>query len=119
LADKDCKDFSSQAAAQAYLRAHPSDTSGLDAKPGPADHNDQAGGDGIACESNPAPFDRVPVFLTSNGNSGTTATTSVTHQPSALPMTGSFAPQEGAIGGGILLLGAVLVLATRRRFARK
>src|SRR6266508_5543570 len=60
--DQNCSDFASQAEAQQHLRADPSDPDGLDAKPGPADSNDQAGGDGIACESNPAPFDREPVF---------------------------------------------------------
>ncbi|MSQ23481.1 MAG: DUF1524 domain-containing protein [Chloroflexi bacterium] len=46
-----CKDFASQAAAQAYLRADPSDPSKID--------TDR---DGIACESNRAPKDlsRVP-----------------------------------------------------------
>jgi hypothetical protein len=60
--DQNCVDFKSQAAAQAHLRSDPSDPDGLDAHPGPADGNDQAGGDGIACESNPGPFDREPVF---------------------------------------------------------
>lgn len=46
-----CKDFASQAAAQAYLRQYPSDPSRLDADK-----------DGIACESNKAPKDlnKVP-----------------------------------------------------------
>jgi micrococcal nuclease len=48
--DKDCKDFPSQAAAQAELRADPTDPHGLDADR-----------DGIACESNRAPRDTVPV----------------------------------------------------------
>jgi hypothetical protein len=46
-----CSDFPSQAAAQAYLRQYPSDPSGLD----------QGGIPGVACESNPAPKDTVPV----------------------------------------------------------
>ncbi len=45
-----CSDFKSQADAQAYLRMYPSDPSKLDTDK-----------DGIACESNPAPFDRNPV----------------------------------------------------------
>lgn len=51
VGDKNCSDFSSQAAAQAELRARPSDPYGLD--------RDK---DGIACESNKAPKDlnRVP-----------------------------------------------------------
>ena len=42
--------FSSQADAQAVLRADPSDPNRLD--------GDQ---DGVACERNPPPYDRVPV----------------------------------------------------------
>jgi hypothetical protein len=45
-----CPDFVSQADAQAVLRTDPSDPNRLDAD-----------SDGIACESNRAPFDRVPV----------------------------------------------------------
>src|SRR6266542_6514897 len=56
--NQDCSNFPSQAAAQAHLRADPSDPDGLDAHIGPADGNDRAGGDGIACQSRPAPFDR-------------------------------------------------------------
>jgi hypothetical protein len=59
--DQNCDDLESQAAAQAHLRSDPSDPDGLDAPPGPADGNDRAGGDGIACEDNPAPYDREPV----------------------------------------------------------
>ena len=44
--DLDCTDFSSQAAAQYHMNAHPGDPDGLDG-------ND---GDGRACESNPSPF---------------------------------------------------------------
>lgn len=46
-----CGDFASQAEAQAVLRADPRDPNRLDG-------NDA---DGVACESNRAPFDRVPV----------------------------------------------------------
>jgi excalibur calcium-binding domain-containing protein len=45
-----CGDFASQAQAQAVLRADPRDPNGLDGD-----------NDGIACESNRSPFDRVPV----------------------------------------------------------
>lgn len=48
-----CADFVSQADAQAVLRADPTDPNKLD--------TDRPAPDGIACESNPAPFDRVPV----------------------------------------------------------
>ena len=47
----DCSDFRSQAEAQAVLRADPSDPNRLD----------QGDPPGIACEGNPAPYDRVPV----------------------------------------------------------
>jgi hypothetical protein len=46
-----CSDFASQAQAQAVLRADPSDPNRLD----------QGGVPGIACEDNPAPYDRTPV----------------------------------------------------------
>lgn len=45
-----CSDFASQAEAQAVLRADPSDPNRLDPDR-----------DGIACASNPGPYDRVPV----------------------------------------------------------
>jgi hypothetical protein len=45
-----CADFASQAQAQAVLRADPRDPNGLD--------TDR---DGIACENNRSPFDRLPV----------------------------------------------------------
>jgi len=45
-----CSDFKSQADAQAVLRADPQDPNRLDSDK-----------DGIACESNRAPYDRVPV----------------------------------------------------------
>jgi hypothetical protein len=48
-----CGDFQFQEDAQAVLDQDPSDPNGLDAHPGPADGNDQAGGDGIACEELP------------------------------------------------------------------
>jgi hypothetical protein len=48
--DLDCSDFPSQAAAQAELRAHPSDPHRLDRNR-----------DGIACEKNPPPRDTVPI----------------------------------------------------------
>lgn len=49
--DLDCKHFPSQAAAQAALRNDPSDPHGIDRD-----------GDGIACERNGPPYDRVPVL---------------------------------------------------------
>jgi hypothetical protein len=48
--DPNCSDFASQADAQAWLRANPRDSSGLDSD-----------GDGVACESRPAPKDTRPI----------------------------------------------------------
>jgi hypothetical protein len=48
-----CDNFTFQEDAQDELNRDPSDPNGLDAHPGPADGNDQAGGDGIACEDLP------------------------------------------------------------------
>lgn len=48
--DFDCKHFPSQAAAQAALRRDPADPHGLDRNR-----------DGVACERNPPPYDKVPV----------------------------------------------------------
>src|SRR5688572_4377562 len=53
-----CADYRSQAAAQQRLRGNPSDPEGLDVD-----------GDGIACENNPAPFDRSPVNRATPGQS--------------------------------------------------
>lgn len=62
--DQNCDDFASQKAAQEHLRADPSDPDQLDG-------NDD---DGIACESNPAPRDEVPVQgAISSGGTGTPA----------------------------------------------
>src|SRR5581483_3814864 len=49
-ADLNCSDFPNQAAAQAHLRANPSDPDRLDADR-----------DGIACERNRCPCDKTPV----------------------------------------------------------
>jgi hypothetical protein len=46
-----CGDYLTQEAAQAHLRADPTDSEGLDPD-----------GNGIACERNPQPYDLVPVF---------------------------------------------------------
>lgn len=62
---QDCSSYPSQAAAQAALRANPSDPNNLD----PDD-------DGIACEDRPAPFDRTPV-----NRGGTQPATTTTTEP--------------------------------------
>jgi hypothetical protein len=131
--DQSCDDFKSQAAAQAHLRSDPSDPDGLDARPGPADGNDQAGGDGIACESNPAPYDREPVFAgpkptqppttapptTAPPNEAPVTETPVTEAPpttvgGALPFTG---PDDTTlpVGAALLVAGGLLLGATRYR----
>jgi hypothetical protein len=123
--DQNCDDFESQAAAQAHLRSDPSDPDGLDARPGPADGNDQAGGDGIACEGNPAPFDREPVFA------GPQPTEPPPTEPPAAPETSSIEAPPTTVGGALpftgpndtllpagtalLALGLLTVAATRYR----
>ncbi len=108
--DENCDDFSSQAEAQQHLRADPSDPDGLDAKPGPADGNDQAGGDGIACESNPGPFDREPVFA--DDQAPPTTEPGTTEQ--GLPFTG---PSDWLLplGLALMVVGAGVVAITRYR----
>lgn len=58
LAERNCEDFDSQAAAQDFLRDDPSDPDGLDGPPGEG----FTGEEGVACESLPAPFDTEPVL---------------------------------------------------------
>jgi hypothetical protein len=115
--DQNCDDFESQAAAQAHLRSDPSDPDGLDARPGPADGNDQAGGDGIACEDNPAPFDRDPVFTEPPASPAppTTVVPTPTTGPGAqLPFTG---PRDSQLplAVGLLVVGVAIVAVARYR----
>jgi len=93
-ADTDCSDYSSQAAAQAALRADPSDPNGLDGD-----------GDGIACESNPAPFDRTPVTAAAGGTS----------QSGTLALTGSRTPLLVTLAGLLMAAGGAVLWATRYR----
>lgn len=115
--DQNCGDFASQAEAQAHLRADPQDPDGLDARPGPADGNDQAGGDGIACESRPGPFDREPVFADSPASPAPAAPlepTPTTVPGEALPFTGPRDTQL-PLGLGLLTVGIAVVLLARYR----
>lgn len=124
--DQNCADFTSQTAAQAHLRADPQDPDGLDALPGPADGNDQAGGDGIACESLPGPFDREPVFAGSPAPTPapptTAAPTPAAPTPAAptttvggpLPFTGPRDTQL-PLGTGLVVVGAAIVAFARYR----
>jgi len=120
--DQNCSDFASQAAAQAHLRADPSDPDGLDARPGPADGNDQAGGDGIACESNPGPFDREPVFAGPPPTEPPPTEPPPTEPPptEAPPTTVGPLPFTGPsawllpFGVGALILGCLLLVLMRR-----
>jgi len=92
-ADTDCSDYASQAAAQAALRADPSDPNGLDAD-----------GDGIACESNPAPFDRTPVTAASGGAGS-----------SALPLIGSRTLLLVSMASVLVAAGGIVLRLTRYR----
>jgi hypothetical protein len=120
--DQNCADFTSQTAAQAHLRADPQDPDGLDALPGPADGNDQAGGDGIACESLPGPFDREPVFAPTPAPPTTAAPTPAAPTPAAptttvggpLPFTGPRDTQL-PLGTGLVVVGAAIVAFARYR----
>jgi hypothetical protein len=114
--DQNCEDFASQAEAQAHLRADSQDPDGLDARPGPADGNDQAGGDGIACEHRPGPLDREPVFADSPASPAPPAVeptpTTVVGEP--LPFTGPRDTQL-PLGVGLLAAGVVVVFLARHR----
>jgi hypothetical protein len=95
--DQDCSDFPSQAAAQAHLRADPTDPDGLDSD-----------SDGIACESLGAPFDRTPVLAASGA--GSTAGAGGT-----LARTGSHTTPTLSIGSLLLAAGAGLLWFARYR----
>jgi LPXTG-motif cell wall-anchored protein len=104
-ADKDCKDFSSQAAAQAYFEAHGGSPSNnvdrLD-----ADH------DGQACEAFNYGSTSPAVSPASSGSSQQAGTEQVSTE--SLPRTGAsgiLAP----LGVALVLIGGVAVLASRRR----
>jgi hypothetical protein len=103
--DQDCKDFPSQAAAQAHLEQDPSDPDGLDALPGEADGNDDRDtgghGDGVACEN----FDY-------GGGGGAAAPGG---GEDALPFTGP-GDHQLPLGAALVGAGMALVLATRRRY---
>ena len=96
--DQDCYDFDSQAAAQAHLRADPSDPDGLDSD-----------SDGIACESLGAPFDRTPVVAASGGV-GSTAGAGGT-----LARTGTHTTPTLGVGSLLLAGGAGLLWFVRYR----
>jgi Excalibur calcium-binding domain len=91
--DTDCPDYPSQAAAQAVLRAVPSDPDELDGD-----------NDGIACESSPAPRDLRPV--TATGVVGGT---------DDLPFTGPSTLLPLAVAAGLLALGGAILWTTRYR----
>jgi Excalibur calcium-binding domain len=86
-----CSAFPSQAAAQAAYRANPVGLANLD--------RDR---DGIACEDNPAPFDRTPVNLAAVNTASaartapTTGAASATQAVPAPPKTGDGSSQSGS-----------------------
>ena len=114
-ADLNCNNFASQADAQAHLRANPSDPDHLDAD-----------GDGIACESRPAPKDLVKVDR-SVGATATTAAPTVgtvvanpavaaTATPPAVATTGLNHTQQLVELALLLIgLGTALLLEVRAR----
>ena len=107
--DKDCKDFSSQAAAQAYFEAHGGSPSNnvdnLD-----ADH------DGQACEafpySSPSPSPTPVSSPASSGSSQQAGTEQASTE--SLPRTGA-SGMLAPLGVALVLIGGVAVLASRRR----
>jgi LPXTG-motif cell wall-anchored protein len=101
--DQNCSDFDSQRAAQAHLRADPSDPDGLDGD-----------SDGIACESNPAPFDRTPV-VAADGNASSGLTPGAGGTGGTLAQTGPRSTPTLGIGGALLAAGAVLLWFARYR----
>jgi|SRR5215211_7369853 len=96
--DQDCSDFASQAAAQAHLRADPSDPDGLDSD-----------NDGIACETLGAPFDRNPVAAATaaGGAAGAAGGT--------LARTGSHSTPTLGAGAVLVAAGTILIWFTRYR----
>lgn len=110
--DRDCPDFQYQEDAQAALDANPSD-------PGTLDED----GDGIACENNPL---RPTAQQTPRATTNTTAarpttttrraTTATTRAPTAtMANTGPNSVPWGALGVGLVCLGALLVRDAKRR----
>lgn len=104
----DCDDFSTQFAAQAVLRADPTDPHNLDGK----DDN------GIACDDNPPPLDLNPIKAAIGPAATTTtlprATTSTTAvSASNMAQTGA-AETAALVGLGLVAIGAGLAMRGRR-----
>lgn len=76
-----CDNFADQASAQNHYRRHPGDQDQLDAD-----------GDGVACESNRAPFDRTPVLRVVASTATPTRVPVVQVQPTQVQPTA--APQQ-------------------------
>lgn len=105
----DCDDFSTQFAAQAVLRADPTDPHNLDGK----DDN------GIACDDNPPPLDLNPIKAAIGPAATTTtlavATTSTTAAAGASNMAQTGAAETAALVGlGLVAIGAGLAMRGRR-----
>jgi hypothetical protein len=90
--EPDCKDYNSQAEAQADLRANPSDPFGLDGPPGEA----SAGRPGVACEDYPyppgSPRDETPVSLQPAAGNTTVASQPPMSSPATTPPSPNTTP---------------------------
>jgi hypothetical protein len=83
--DQNCSDFPSQAAAQQHLREDPSDPDGLDRD-----------NDGIACESNPSPYDKQPVDRSGGSAPPPTSPPPTSPRPTSPPPTSPPATQPAS-----------------------
>jgi hypothetical protein len=102
--DQNCSDFPSQRAAQAHLRADPSDPDRLD------DDND-----GIACESLGGPFDRTPVVAADGSASSGLTPGAAGAAGGTLARTGTHTSPTLGLGSLLLAGGAALIWFARYR----
>lgn len=101
-----CDDFDSQREAQEFLRDHPADPEGLDGPPG----EPSTGQPGVACEDNPAPFDRNPV----PHRTRTTATTAAPAPPApvaSIPASPAATSAPQAFANGSIIVSNEIVAA--------
>lgn len=109
-----CSNYASQAAAQAALRANPSDPNGLDGPPGPA----SSGTPGVACEDRPGPRDENPVQI--GAAPAAASARPAVAQPAGVPAGVQTIPKAGGMPiAGLLLLGSIALgvgVSMRRLF---